>query len=128
MNVEQFIAHEVRRPLIWGVTDCAATFDRWVYEVTGVSPAAASGQIWRDEETGRALLGCRALPLRVARGMRAIGIRSVSRCDDGDVAAVAFGDYVTCPIFLGGLWHFRGPLGRYNSYPNGRVLMAWGLG
>lgn len=123
MSPEQFIAKEIRRPLIWGVTDCAATVDRWIFEATGISPAEATGQIWHDEIEGERLLATWALPIRLARGCRRLGLDRTRDYRDGDVGAIAVGHLATCGIRYMGAWHFR-DVG-WCSVPIARVLMAW---
>lgn len=125
MTPGQFVQTFARQPFMFGSSDCACMIDAWVGHRTGRRPAQASGQRWTSEEEAAGLLRACTLPLRLARGMRALGLRSTRSPQDGDVAAIAFpGPIVTCAIRVGEFWMFRHGEG-ICGVREARVLMAW---
>lgn len=56
MTLDEFIAAERAKPFVWGQTDCAMTFDRWLENVRGYSPLARFLGRYRNEAEAQALI------------------------------------------------------------------------
>lgn len=125
MTAAEFVQVFARQPFAFGFSDCAMMVDAWVGHRVGRRPSHASGQHWSCDAEAAALLRSRPLALRLARGMRALGLHSTREPKDGDVAAIAMpGPVVTCAIRVSGFWMFRHGEGLCGT-KEARVLMAW---
>lgn len=127
MNAGEFVRAFSRQPFIFGISDCAAMVDDWVAHRTGRRPSDASGQKWATQDEAAQLLSTRALPFRLAQAMKAAGLRTTSVPRDGDVAAIAAGNVVTCAVRVGSFWMFRHGEGLC-GVSDPRILMAWRVG
>ncbi len=126
MTAAEFVREFAEQPFRMGETDCACMIEAWVLSRTGVSLREVSGQHWDDEEEASALLERVALPIRLARAMRAGGFPMTREPIDGDVAAIVAGHIVTGAIRVGSLWMLRMGEGM-SAVTAPRILMAWSV-
>lgn len=89
MNVSDYIAAEMDRPFLPGVTDCATTADRWFKIRCGWSPMEEYGRLVVDEAR---MDEWKKEPGGIVRGMKNV-MRNVPRRRDryvpGDVGIIA---------------------------------------
>ena len=57
MNIDDYIKQEVKKPFIWGETDCCWTANRWIEIQTGKAPLNDSSPFfYSDKETAERLM------------------------------------------------------------------------
>jgi len=124
MTPEEFMAAEMRTPIVWGFSDCIHTADRWC-QLRGPSFVAGSGVDFQSEAEAEAMLGERAMPLWVARAMRAAGYHMTQTPQPGDIGTIVVGDEIACAIRGATHWLYRSERGLSAAGPYARVLGAW---
>lgn len=125
MDPADFIRAEAERPFRWGETDCAATADRWVAEVTGKSPLAVFGRRHADAGEAAAWLAePGGLPKALKRVMSAAGLEATAEPRPGDIGLIVQAGKVCIAIFSGRLWFSRDASGLMAA-PSEALLTAW---
>lgn len=110
-DIDAFIAAEMEKPFRWGETDCASTADRWVRQITGLSPLARFGRVHRNEPDGRQWLAETPLPIAVNRVMRIAGFTKTTEPQLGDVGLVPCNDQLCVAIRAARFWFSRNEAG-----------------
>lgn len=129
MTPEDFFAAEARqRPVErWGETDCVSTICRWVEAVCGVDLKAVAGLAWTSEAEAEAIMAERAMPIRIARAMRSVGIPATSHPRPGDVGVVVAGPRVIAAVRGSAFWLARDETGFMGAPLALRRIGAWRL-
>lgn len=122
---EMFFASEAARPFRWGETDCVSTVDRWCAAHAGRGFVATSGLAWASEIEAERILRVWALPVRMARAMRAAGFARTDAPQVGDAAVVQLGPELVAAVKGVGQWLFRREQGVSGAAPALRVVGAW---
>lgn len=129
-ELDAFLAREIEKPFAWGVTDCAATADRWATITLGWSPLRRYGRMHLGEADARKWLAQPGgIAVAMNRVMRSCGIPKTTQPDIGDVGLVVHGSQAS-EIKLGiaiktkKLWCGRHESGLFGT-PHDACWKAW---
>ena len=123
--VREFIAAEMTKPYVKGVTCCGATADRWVRRLTGFSPVTAAGRYLQNADDAEAILAePQGLLITINRIARAAGFKKTANPTPGDIGIVAHNDVLYPGLHAGTIWFSRHSTGAI-AVPIERFWKAW---
>lgn len=124
--VRDYIALEMQRPYEKGLTDCGGTIDRWVRQITGISPVSAFGRQLRNADDAAEWLSVpQNFAVLVNRAARAGGFKKTTSPTAGDVALIINEKGVMTPaIHAGDMWFSRHETGAI-AVPLDKFWKAW---
>lgn len=127
-DVKSFIENEAKSPFEWGVTDCAATADRWVNAVSGISPMRTYGRMHQTRDEAVAWMNePGGIVVAYNRIMRAAGFKKTKSPVAGDIGLIVNPDRRACvAIFSGDEWFSRHEDGMIIA-PRGAFWKAWSI-
>lgn len=125
IDVTEFVRSEAALPFAWGERDCSTTADRWVRQVTGFSPLARFGRVYKTEIEAREWLRePGGIAVAVNRVMRSCGFQKTAEPKAGDVGLVIWGGRLFVGIHSGVAWFSRDENGLIGA-PLDAVWKAW---
>jgi hypothetical protein len=127
MNLEEFLHRQVKRPHIWGRSDCGTLIGDWVQAQRGVDPCAPfRGRYSSSEGAQDHYRAWGGLARAVGRALKAVGLSMTRTPQRGDVGVVLISDSVCGALCCGRYWftrHERGPI--VVASDRVRVIAAW---
>lgn len=126
-TLEAFIAAERERPFVWGETDCASTFDRWLKNVRGYSPVERFIGGYRTQQEAQEII--RRDQNFLFAMLRVAELDGGVETDDpqpGDVGIIVYGKMRACAAIRTATgWFSREEDGIIEAPADVRVIKAW---
>lgn len=121
MLIEDFIKLEIKKPFIWGETDCCSTTDRWVKNLIGFSHLEKlnrkSSIEWLNEK------GMIKPALKAINKFKKLKI--TEKPEKGDVALLILGNFCAFSIKTENFWFTRNESGIIGAPLNSPILRSW---
>jgi hypothetical protein len=125
MTIDEFVHAEMRKPFIYGETDCCKIFDRWLEHVRGYSPLRRAGYDYTDDAQRRSILERHQNMLFAMLHVADLDGGIVTETPEpGDVGVVHSHGKVWAAILTAKGWFSRDSDG-FVLDPRARVIRAW---